>query len=167
MIMDMFEQVDKLRERADVSYEEAKSALERCNGDILEAMILLEREGKTRTAEPGCFSTARGATEGRGQRAVQTFREKLRALIHKGKVNHLVVERRGERILKIPVLAMILILILTWHVALIAFVISLFLECKYSFEGQDEMKTANDVFSKAGDIADTVKDKVVTGYNSL
>ena len=40
----MFEKVEKLRERANVSYEEAKNALERSNGDMLDAMILLERE---------------------------------------------------------------------------------------------------------------------------
>ena len=40
-VMDMFEKVDMLRERANVSYEEAKNALEKSNGDVLEAMILL------------------------------------------------------------------------------------------------------------------------------
>jgi len=40
------EKVDKLVERADVSYEVAKEALESANGDLLDAVILLEREGK-------------------------------------------------------------------------------------------------------------------------
>jgi len=40
------EKVDKLVERADVGYEVAKDALERANGDLLDAVILLEREGK-------------------------------------------------------------------------------------------------------------------------
>ena len=40
------EKVDKLVERADVSYEVAKEALEAANGDLLDAVILLEREGK-------------------------------------------------------------------------------------------------------------------------
>jgi len=40
------EKVDKLVERADVSYEVAKEALEASNGDLLDAVILLEREGK-------------------------------------------------------------------------------------------------------------------------
>ena len=45
--MDQFEKVEKLRERADVSYEEAKEALENSNWDILDAMIYLEQNGKT------------------------------------------------------------------------------------------------------------------------
>ena len=40
------EKVDKLVERADVGYEVAKEALEASNGDMLDAVILLEREGK-------------------------------------------------------------------------------------------------------------------------
>jgi len=40
------EKVDKLVERADVSYEVAKEALESANGDLLDAVIFLEREGK-------------------------------------------------------------------------------------------------------------------------
>ncbi|MDY5103377.1 MAG: UBA/TS-N domain protein, partial [Agathobacter sp.] len=41
--MDNFEKVEKLKERANVTYEEAKQALEACDWDILEAMIYLEK----------------------------------------------------------------------------------------------------------------------------
>ncbi len=44
--MDTFEKVEKLREKANVTFEEAKAALEEANGDLLDAMILLERQGK-------------------------------------------------------------------------------------------------------------------------
>jgi hypothetical protein len=40
------EQVEKLREHANVSYDEAKAALENAGGDILQALIDLERAGK-------------------------------------------------------------------------------------------------------------------------
>ena len=60
--MDMMEKVDKLRERANVSYEEAKEALEKSNGDILDAMILLEREGKTKKEGSETYSTGFDST---------------------------------------------------------------------------------------------------------
>ena len=44
--MDQLEKVDKLRERANVSYEEAKEALEASNWDLLDAMVYLEKHGK-------------------------------------------------------------------------------------------------------------------------
>ena len=41
--MDNLEKVDKLRERANVSYEEAKAALEANGWDLLDAMVYLEK----------------------------------------------------------------------------------------------------------------------------
>ena len=38
------EQVEQLRAHAAVSYEEARRALEACDGDLLDALILLERD---------------------------------------------------------------------------------------------------------------------------
>ena len=44
--MTNFEMVEKLRQTADVSYEEAQDALEKSSWDLLDAVLLLEREGK-------------------------------------------------------------------------------------------------------------------------
>ena len=38
------EKIDEVRKRANVSYGEAKEALESCNGDVVEALIYLEKE---------------------------------------------------------------------------------------------------------------------------
>ena len=40
------ELVERLREKADVSYEEARAVLEEADGDLLDALILLERRGR-------------------------------------------------------------------------------------------------------------------------
>ena len=158
----MFEQVDRLRERANVSYEEAKIALERSNGDLLDAMILLEREG--RMNKNGCEVNNMNTNT---MNKKKSFGDKMKALLHKGMVNYIAIDRKGERIVRIPVLAAILIVLFAWYAAVFAVVVSLFLDCNYSFEGESEMKTANDVCSKAGAFAAQVKDKVVTEYNNL
>ena len=44
--MTNYEMVELLRQKANVSYEEAKAALEAANWDLLDAIVLLEREGK-------------------------------------------------------------------------------------------------------------------------
>ena len=49
--MDHFEMVEKLRTKANVSYEEAKAALEASDWDILDALVLLESEGKVNNGE--------------------------------------------------------------------------------------------------------------------
>ena len=50
------EQVEKLKERTNVTYEEARDALQSADGDILEAVIALEKEGKTANST-AAFST--------------------------------------------------------------------------------------------------------------
>ena len=45
------EQVTKLKEYADVSFADAKAALEASNGSLLDALLWLERNGKIPTAE--------------------------------------------------------------------------------------------------------------------
>ena len=181
--MDMFEKVEKLREKANVSYEEAKEALERSNGDILDAMILLEKEGKAKANGAESYSTKyednkcslerfknceeKQERKERAKENCRTFGEKLKSLFKKSIENYLVVEKDGERIVKLPILATIIVLIFTWWAAWILILVSLVLGCKYSFEGKEDFKKANDVCDKAGDIASQVKDKVVDEYNKL
>lgn len=40
---DLLEKVDLIRKRMDVSYEEAKDALDEANGDLVDALIMLEQ----------------------------------------------------------------------------------------------------------------------------
>ena len=56
--MENLEKVEKLRERAEVTYEEARAALEENNWDLLDAMVALERAGKTKAPEKKNFSTS-------------------------------------------------------------------------------------------------------------
>ena len=44
--MDKLKLIDKLREKTNISYEEAKAALENNNWDILDAILYLEESGK-------------------------------------------------------------------------------------------------------------------------
>lgn len=44
--MENLEKVEKLRKKADISYEEAKEILEECDWDLLDAVIKLESMGK-------------------------------------------------------------------------------------------------------------------------
>ena len=55
--MEMIEKVERLREKANVSYEEAKAALEQTGGDLLDAIVLLERQGKVKEPAHSTFST--------------------------------------------------------------------------------------------------------------
>lgn len=51
------EQVEQLRERSSCTYEEAKIALEQSEGNLLDALILLEKAGLVKQSGNGFFST--------------------------------------------------------------------------------------------------------------
>ena len=70
--MDNFEKVEKLKERANVTYEEAKQALEACDWDILEAMIYLEKLGKTSGTAKAGYSAEQESTGSSGAQAGDT-----------------------------------------------------------------------------------------------
>ena len=59
------ELVERLREKADVSYEEARAVLEEADGDLLDALILLEQRGRIPAGAPrGASYTTRPGTGG-------------------------------------------------------------------------------------------------------
>ena len=66
--MDNLKKVEKLMERADVSYEEAKAVLEECDWDVLEAVVKLESQGKLKkNASTASYSTD-GSAAGNGKK---------------------------------------------------------------------------------------------------
>ena len=51
MIMDKLEKVEKLREKTGVSYEDAKNDQEKCDYDLLDAIINLEKMDKVKAPQ--------------------------------------------------------------------------------------------------------------------
>ncbi|MBO4889971.1 MAG: DUF4342 domain-containing protein [Lachnospiraceae bacterium] len=167
--MDTFEKVEKLREKANVTFEEAKAALDEANGDLLDAMILLEKQGKAEERRES-YSTKEDASlmvvdepEKKEKKHGNAFTDKLKALWHKSLENYFVIERGDDVLINIPICVFVLILLFTWHVTLIVMVVALFFGCRYSFKGVAEMKLANEMCDKASEAADKVKES----YNNL
>ena len=55
--------MDKLREKANISYDEAKKILEETNGDILEAIIKLEQQNRISSPAGGGYYNSRQKVE--------------------------------------------------------------------------------------------------------
>ncbi|MCR5205030.1 MAG: ubiquitin [Lachnospiraceae bacterium] len=166
--MDEFEKVEKLRQRANVSYEEAKKALEASNGDLLDAMIYLEKEGKTaNTMSNGEIVVSSVVVDGEEKKSNkktssengEKFKEFCKSSWKKGNENFFVVTHKSNVIIKIPVWAMIVLLIFTFHVTLPVMLISLFFGVRYSFMGEADFETVNKAMDKAGEYVDNIKDE--------
>lgn len=174
------EQVEKLREYANVSYDEAKAALESANGDILQAVIELERQGKIGTPEgEGKFVSdsiqkqdyQKEGTKGKKTHtndkahSGDTFKESMGKLwafiagiIHKGNINALVVEKNGEQLVKLPVTALVILLLCAFWIVVPLLVVGLFFSFRYYFAGPDlGTDSVNDALKTVSNTAEELK----------
>lgn len=176
--MDILEKVEKLVEKTGVSYEDAKSALEKSEGDILDAMIVLEKEGKVQAPRNSTYSTqyddqqqyvsvsmqVENARQEDDARASAKIKRGLRKIWHFLKTNYLIQKnKKGETVMTLPLWAAALILLMFSWITVIFVIGSLFLGYRYEFSGETNLKVANDVMDKASTVAEKVKEE----YNKL
>lgn len=170
--MEHFEKVEKLRQRANVTYGEAKNALEASDWDLLDAMIYLENLNKAKKPEQAVYSTSYDAQTqyisvvdkvNEQKDAGENWTVKLGRLCkkawQKSKDNYFCVAHKDEEIIRVPIWVFVLAMLVAWHAILIVMVVSLFFDCRYSFAGQDDLSKVNAVMSKANDLAEKAKDE--------
>ena len=177
------EQVDRLREKADVTYDEARAALEAANGDLLEALINLEKQGKVKPPEGNGFYSSDKNTESgaiapteccKGKKEYQYkechFGDMMRRfgrfcmeVLHKGNSNSFEVIKNGEVKATVAITVLVVLLICFFWVTLPLLVIGLFFGFRYRFRGPDLGKeTVNNAMDTAADTAENIK-RSVTG----
>ncbi len=82
------EMVDQERERTGVTYEEAEAALEGANGNVVDAIIAIEKENAT-TVDVN--------------EKIEGLVEKVKSAVQKGNVNRIRILRGDEELANIPV----------------------------------------------------------------
>ena len=174
-IMEMIEKVERLREKANVSYEEAREVLEETGGDLLDAMVLLERRGRVREPGTSTFSTeyeeqsdyvkVRDKVEEQ-ENAAPSFKKSVkrlvRALITFIRSTFFQVNRGEENLITVPTILFVILLFFFWEILAPAMIIALFFGIRYSFDGEGGAETANSILHKAGDFAQDVKNEFVS-----
>lgn len=180
-----FEQVKKLREYANITYEEAKAALEKANGDMLEAVIQLEKENKIAKPEAAGYynSQSKDGNEGgnghsrskKGNTHGPTFGEKVTAflkwcgkIIHKGNINNFEVLKDNSRIIMLPVTVLVLLLIFAFWVIIPLLIIGLFFGYRYRFTGPDlDRPEVNETMEKVSKATVRAVDSVVNAVENI
>jgi len=139
------EMIDELRKRANVSFEDARDALEKCNGDLLESLIYLEKNNKIKTA---------------GIEKKVCFFDKIKAIIKKGNNIRFLIKKDEKTILNLSLTVSILIGIVAFHVSIIALIIALLAGYRFKFEKSsgEDMKV-NETINKMHDSIDNFKSK--------
>ena len=93
---DILKKVDMIRERVDVSYRQAKDALDRNQGDLLNALIDLEGGDKSANTDKAKWSEEFSV---RSNEVV----DKVKELIRQGNINKIRIKHEGKVLADIPV----------------------------------------------------------------
>ena len=171
------ELVERLKEKANVSYAQAKEALEYSGGNLLDALIYLEEKG-TIPREEGAYFSTRSEMPPPQQEPLpipvtdQEKKEKKHKAPHPKKKgsgrnvfvtlrrwlidNELEIWRRGQPVTALPVLILLLLLCCACWLTALVLLLGLFLGFRYRFSGPDlDRDNLNGVI---GDLADTASD---------
>ena len=175
--MDKLEKVEKIREKTGVSYADALEALDLCEGDILDAIVYLEKSGKIENKTTAQFSSDSSAENKASERlvnataeydkssenatvgdGVDSFFEWVKKVVRKSIDTKFTVNRNKDQVLQVPVLVLVLALIFFFWIVLPLMVIGLFFDCRYHFEGVDKVTVdVNDFCDRAADGATNMK----------
>ena len=140
------EQIDELRKRSNASYEEAKKALEEANGDMVEALIYLEREKKTKHNE--CNE----------ENGFENLGKAIKNLIVKGNNTKLIIKKKDSVILSLPVTIVVIITIFAPYISLGGLILALVTGYRIRFQGKNgEDMNVNKHFDKAAEYVENIK----------
>ncbi|MDR0917424.1 MAG: hypothetical protein LBN02_09605 [Oscillospiraceae bacterium] len=174
------EKIEKISKATNVSVEDAAAAFEATGGDMLDAILLLERLNETQTQNDAArdgrtINTGARTSKKRGKRAddgddhARGYRvdghDASNALVELGRFllriidvlnkNFLEVWRHGKLLIALPISVIALLLILWfWGVALII-IVAMFFGWRYKFSGEqlgrDEVNNVVDHVNGAAD----------------
>jgi|SRR5690554_2099925 len=183
-----FEQVQKLRDRTGLSYEEAKKALEEADGDMLEAVLKLEKENRIQAPAGGGHFSSQDENKNRDEdgkdntrdsrtscSSTSSFGDQLTVffkwcgkVIHKGNINSFEVNKDDNSIIILPVTALVLLLFFAFWIVIPLIIIGLFFGYRFRFRGPDlEKPEVNRAVESVSDVAARAVDSVVNAVDHI
>lgn len=178
--MEREEMIEMLKNKANVSKEEAEEVLEKLNWDLLDSIIYLERKGKVENNET---TTIINLSKENNDEKKEEKKEKVKndgigklfgklikflgKIIKKGNKNYFEIRKEKEEPIKISLtISAILLLFGFWFIGVLL-LIGLFLGYKYSIVGPNfsDIKV-NDILEKASESAENIKNDFKEGYNN-
>ena len=162
------EKAETLSKRFGISPIDAMKALEESDGDILDAVSLLEAQGiikrtsasfttadKTRKAGSAYNNIPKSAPQPESE-----LKKSLNSVLNYGLDNRFVVSRSGKRLVEMPILLLIILLILCFWITLPLMIVGLFIGCRYHFEGTGaDHSEINSAMNKVSEGAEKLKNK--------
>lgn len=162
------EKVDMVKERTNVTYEEAKEALKICNGDVLEALIYIEKSQQKIVFE----KNDEYQENNKASLSVDELKSYIKELIDKGNVTRIKIKKDEKELADIPVnagVAATVIGIIIPPILASALIIAIATKITIEITKEDGSvevvnkyvsKVAGEVKDKASDLAEKMKNKV-------
>lgn len=151
--MEHIDMMEKLREKANISLGEAKEVLERADWDMLEALVILEKEGKIQplttsvstmeqeSAYEKVESEIKGKKESSWNRFWNELTENLKILVNKCFNNSLVMRnRKSGNVIHIPLFIGIILCFVSLSLVALGLLLGLLMGYDYFIEENREEK---------------------------
>ena len=141
------EQIDELRKRANVSYEDAKNALEQSAGNLIEALVYLEKQNKIKPEETPYSENK--------------FFKKVKKLIKTGNETKFIVKKDDTVVLNICVTLAIITSIVATPLVVAALIFALVTDHKIRIQKKNhEESQVNKIFDKMSVAVNKVTTKI-------
>ena len=151
------EMVERLKDKAKVSYSQAKEALEYSGGNLLDALIYLEEKGAIPRDEGAYYSTEKKQKGSKPPRARREGRRSFVTTLRRWLIdNELEIWRRDQPITALPVLILLLLLLCAFWFTLPVMLFALLFGIRYRFSGPDLER--EDINNAMGSVANTAAD---------
>ncbi|HHV62026.1 MAG TPA: DUF4342 domain-containing protein [Firmicutes bacterium] len=117
------EKVDCIRERAGLSYEDAVEYLRQAGGDVVEALVLIERD----------MSAQRTRLIDKGSEIIEAIKD----VIHKGNETKIKIRQNDKTLVELPVTAGVVGAMIAPQLAALGALAALATKCSISLEGPE------------------------------
>ena len=167
--MEEFTKVEKLVEITGASFEDARDAIRACDGEMVDAMVYLEKLGKVTyktgstnvdprfsaitEAEMAAAAARRAERVERRSGLGEFVRKVMRFLTH----NKVSISKDGQEFASIPLLVVLIICSMSVGFVVVAVFLSMMFGYDYSFKGESNFDAANRAMAHVGATAGTVK----------
>lgn len=167
--MERIEMVEKIRERANISMEEARDVLERNHWDMLDAMVELERAGKinaganasSKSNTETVYETVNPTFSGKEQKDPEKrmkfrLKEAIRTTLRFIFDNKLLVSKNNEEIIRVPLILPVIFALASVGTFMVVLLAGMVFGFRYTIEGKaddhaDVTGKINETMDKAGE----------------
>ncbi len=154
------EDIELIRRKSGISYQEAVALLDYHNGNVARALVDLERNGRIGGEQSAPRSGKSGGKSASGASSATDGKGAFMNLIHKLYRSRVKINKDGTLILNLSLLFSILSVIISPHLVIIGVIVCLVLGYKFSFVKHDSDFDAENLERMVRNAAENVKSSV-------